>query len=359
LARALTRSTALVATAVLSITTIAFIPGTGSAEPSLSIQQVQQRVDALYNEAEAAAERAHTIAVQVTDARHTLQVVRADIKQQRRQYEKLRAVIADVAANMYASGGIDPSVQMMLSSSPGQFLQQAQSLDQVMRSQDADLRRAETAQLELQQSQEKADQELARLRSLRADAQKEKQAADEKLAEAQQLLSRLKAQQRQRLARLEAQRQAAAEAAARSQQRTTPTPSTSAPTTPAPTTSSSSSGRGATAAAFARAQLGKPYVFGAAGPSAFDCSGLTMAAWAQVGVALPHSASLQYADTARVDSGSLMPGDLVFFYSDIHHVGMYVGGGMFVHAANPTDGVVEEPLFTDYWQSVYMGAGRP
>jgi cell wall-associated NlpC family hydrolase len=84
-----------------------------------------------------------------------------------------------------------------------------------------------------------------------------------------------------------------------------------------------------------------------------------MAAWAQAGVSLSHSASVQYAETTRVDSGSLMPGDLVFFYSDIHHVGMYVGGGMFVHAANPTDGVVEEPLFTDYWNSVYMGAGRP
>jgi cell wall-associated NlpC family hydrolase len=62
--------------------------------------------------------------------------------------------------------------------------------------------------------------------------------------------------------------------------------------------------------------------------------------------------------TSRVDSGSLIPGDLVFFYSDIHHVGIYVGGGMFVHAANPTDGVTTDALFSSYWQSVYVGAGR-
>lgn len=99
-------------------------------------------------------------------------------------------------------------------------------------------------------------------------------------------------------------------------------------------------------------------MFGAAGPSAFDCSGLTMAAWATAGVSLPHASSAQYAMTARVDSSSLIPGDLVFFYSDLHHVGIYVGGGTFVHAANPGDGVVAEPLFSSYWQSVYMGAGR-
>ena len=173
-------------------------------------------------------------------------------------------------------------------------------------------------------------------------------AADAKLAEAQELLLRLEAVGRERLVRIE-QREAAANSTSRS---TSPTAST-------PNLPSSGSGRGATAAAYARAQVGKAYVFAAAGPNAFDCSGLTMVAWAQAGVGLPHASSQQYAMTARVDSGSLVPGDLVFFYSDLHHVGIYVGGGMFVHAANPGDGVVMDDLFSSYWQSVYMGAGRP
>lgn len=343
--RRLTRAGSLLATAVLSITAIALVPSTGTADPSLSIEEVQQRVDALYEEAEAATERAHTIALEVDDARARLERIRDDIARQERAFEKLHEVIADVAADMYASGGIDPSMQMMFSTEPHDFLLQAQSLDQVMRSQDADLRRAETAALALEQAKVRADQELARLRELEAKAQKEKDQADAKLSEAEELLSRLKREERERLAELQAQRADAAAATARNY---------SAPAI----TSTSGSGRGVTAANFARAQVGKPYVFGAAGPSAFDCSGLTMAAWGQVGVYLPHAASGQYAATSRVDSGSLVPGDLVFFYSDLHHVGIYVGGGMFVHAANPGDGVVMEGLFSSYWQSVYMGAGR-
>jgi cell wall-associated NlpC family hydrolase len=349
----LSRALAIVAAATLSITSLVLIPGTGSAEPDLTIDQVQARVDALYEQAEAATERAHVIDLQVQDAKQQLDTLRAPIKKQQREFDSQREVMADMAADMYATGGIDPSMQMMLSASPDDFLLQAQSLDQVMRSQDADLRRAETARLALDQSKIRADQELDRLRDLQAEAQKQKDAANEKLAEAKELLSRLKAEQRARMERIQEQRAQEAAASARS---AAPPTTSSAPTI---TTSSSGSGRGATAAAFAKAQLGKPYVFGAAGPSAFDCSGLTMAAWAQVGVSLPHAASVQKAVTTPVASGSLQPGDLVFFYSDIHHVGIYVGGGMFVHAANPGDGVVEDALFSSYWQSVYMGAGRP
>ncbi|MFL6071009.1 MAG: NlpC/P60 family protein [Actinomycetes bacterium] len=347
------RAIALVAAATLSITAIALVPGTGAAEPDLSIAQVQDRVDSLYHEAEIATEHANEIVVQVQDARHRLATLRDQIKKQEREFESLQQVLADMAADMYATGGIDPSMQMMLSSSPDDFLLQAQSLDQVMRSQDADLRRAETASLALKQSQIRADQELSRLRDLRAEAQKQKEAANAKLAEAQQLLSRLKAEQRARLERLQEQRAQDAAASARSQ------PSAPSSPTPSAPASTSGSGRGSTAAAYALAQLGKPYVFGAAGPSAFDCSGLTMAAWATAGVSLVHSASVQKSQTTPVDSSNLMPGDLVFFYSGISHVGMYVGGGMFVHAANPTDGVTEDQLFSSYWQSVYMGAGRP
>ncbi len=347
--RPVKRVLSLAIAAVLGVTTIALVPGTGVAEPNLSIEQVQQRVDALYEEAEIATERAHTINLDVQDAQQRLARLRVDIAKQEREFETLREVLAHAASDMYATGGIDPSMQMMLSSNPDDFLLQAQSLDQVLRSQDADLRRAETAQLALEQTKTRADQELVRLRDLQAQAQNERDKANANLAQAQEMLSRLKREERQRLADLQAQRAADAAATARS---------APAPSTPAPSVSSSGSGRGSTAAAYAAAQSGKPYVFGAAGPDAFDCSGLTMAAWLQVGVALPHAVSGQWAATSRVDSGSLIPGDLVFFYSDLHHVGMYIGNGMFVHAANPTDGVLVESLSSSYWQSVYMGAGR-
>ncbi len=91
-------------------------------------------------------------------------------------------------------------------------------------------------------------------------------------------------------------------------------------------------GAAGTAVAYAYAQIGKPYVYGTAGPASFDCSGLTKAAWAAAGVTLPHNAARQYSSMAHLTRANLAPGDLVFYYSDIHHVAIYIGNGMVIHA---------------------------
>lgn len=105
------------------------------------------------------------------------------------------------------------------------------------------------------------------------------------------------------------------------------------PLRPAPCPSGYPGGPAGIAVKFACAQIGKIYVWGAAGPDHYDCSGLTMAAWAKAGVSLPHNARQQHDVTRRVSRSELRPGDLVFYYSDLHHVGMYVGGGWVVHAS--------------------------
>jgi cell wall-associated NlpC family hydrolase len=92
------------------------------------------------------------------------------------------------------------------------------------------------------------------------------------------------------------------------------------------------SGRAEVAVQTALAQIGDPYVYGAAGPDAFDCSGLTMYAWSAAGVALSHSSSVQSTQGTPVSISALVPGDLVFYYSPVSHVGMYIGGGNIVHA---------------------------
>ena len=102
-------------------------------------------------------------------------------------------------------------------------------------------------------------------------------------------------------------------------------------------------------------QLGKPYSWGAAGPSSFDCSGLMMYCYAQVGVSLPHSSGAQYGSGQSVGRASLKPGDLVFFGSPIHHVGMYIGGGSMIHAPSSGDVVKISPAF----RGDYVGACRP
>lgn len=107
--------------------------------------------------------------------------------------------------------------------------------------------------------------------------------------------------------------------------------------------------------AYAKSQVGKAYVYGAAGPDAFDCSGLTMMAWSQSGVSLPHSSSAQYASGRHISESELQPGDLVFYYSPISHVGLYIGNGQIVNALNPGAGVRVSGLH----DMPYSGAVRP
>jgi cell wall-associated NlpC family hydrolase len=103
-------------------------------------------------------------------------------------------------------------------------------------------------------------------------------------------------------------------------------------------------GAAAAAVRFALAQVGKPYSWGSAGPYSYDCSGLTMASWAQAGVALPHSAAEQYDVTRHIPESALQPGDLVFFYSPIGHVTIYIGNGLMVSAPTYGEPVSVIPL---------------
>ena len=133
------------------------------------------------------------------------------------------------------------------------------------------------------------------------------------------------------------------------------------PTPPAPSGSSSGSASGAEAAiAFARDQIGKPYQWAADGPSTFDCSGLTMRAWQQAGVYLPHYSVAQYQQGEKVALGDLRRGDLVFFgsssdYHSIYHVGLYIGDGQMIEA--PYTG--ENVRVSSIWRSSLFGAARP
>ncbi len=142
---------------------------------------------------------------------------------------------------------------------------------------------------------------------------------------------------------------------------TTENTSTKKETTTQSTTSTTAqtSGKGATVVATAKNYIGSKYVYGATGPNSFDCSGFTQYVFKLHGVSLNRTAAAQYSNGVAVDRANLQPGDLVMFgKSGINHVGIYIGGGQIVHAANPSRGVTIDTITSGYYNNNYVGARR-
>lgn len=362
------RAAALVVATLLG--SFVLVPAPGSAEPEVSpgddrptISEVKSEIDQLNHEAEIASEEFNTVRVQMQDAQERLGTLKADVTSQRNRVEAIRSQIVGTALSDYQSNaGLSTSTSFLVADNPQAFVsglansavlqeQQADLLTQLTEQQQQLVVRDEQAQLEL----DAVADDKQRL----VDHQRE---IDAKSKQAEQLLAGLERKQRERLEAL----QAAAvhtdpgpstpdSPATPSVTDTAATPSvTDSPAVTTPdvtrdqprpsTTSSPGSDRAQTAVDTALAQVGDPYVYGAAGPSSFDCSGLTMYAWAAAGVSIPHASSMQTGVGTPVSVSSLSPGDLVFYYSPISHVGMYIGNGQLVHAPHPGSSVEVVPL---------------
>jgi peptidoglycan DL-endopeptidase CwlO len=307
--------------------TIGFIPSSpAQAEPD--IDDVQAKVDRLYHEAEQASERYNDAKLELAHLNEDLESLEADQSRQDDQVEDVRDDLQDAIIRQYQGQNLSAAGQMLLSEDSSDFLSQISTMSAVGNLQDRVFddfaNELEALDIRSDATQKRVDQVSALEKQL-AD---EKATIDDKLAEAESLLDRLKDEEREALLSRDTDR----------------VPSD----VPA-------SGRAAAAIEYAMSKVGGPYVYGAAGPTAFDCSGLTMMAWAQAGVSLPHSSSAQYSSGPHVAESDLQPGDLVFYYSPISHVGMYIGNGMIVHAANPSSGIRVSALHS----MPYVGAVRP
>jgi cell wall-associated NlpC family hydrolase len=305
-----------------------------AAEPN--IDTVKQRVDRLYAQAEKASERYNAAKDQLKASQVRLKALDADVSRQRRVVDDMRGEVAAMVVDQYQGEGLSTASQVVFSSDAESFLDNLNAISsynsqrgQVVREYGVQLK-----QLKLRKAA--ANDQVAALAKTREVLKDEKAKIDDRAAKAKALLSKLK--EKQRLELLRQQRAAAGQA----------TPATAAVVP-------SAGGRAGAAVRYAMAQVGDAYVWGATGPSAYDCSGLTMMAWAQAGVGLPHSSSAQQSSGRRVAESDLQPGDLVFYYSPVHHVGMYIGNGQIVHAANPSAGVTVAGLHS----MPYMGATRP
>ena len=320
-----TRVTVLTATAAAAVALSAQAANATPAKPS--VKDAKAKVDALYTQAEQATEKYDA----ANEKLHTLQKdassLQDQVARQQQHLNQLRDGLGTIAASQYRSGGIDPSLQLFLSSNPDSYLDQATTLDQLGSLQANALEQLQDAKRTLDQERAEATTKLAELQSTRTELSQRKAEAKTKLAQAQQVLNSLTQAQRAQMQRDDAL--AASRASSRVNLGDAPAASKYA------------------AAAFAAAQsrIGDPYVYGATGPSSFDCSGLTSWAYKQAGVSIPRTSQEQANAGTRIYSMSqLRQGDLVIFYGDYHHVGLYAGNGLVLHAPKPGASVRYESI---------------
>ncbi|POX46878.1 C40 family peptidase [Streptomyces sp. Ru72] len=302
---------------------VAFSANAANAAPSAkpSLDEVKSKVDKLYEDAEKATEQYNGAKEKQEQLQKEISTLQDKVARGQDELNKLRDGIGTMASAQYRTGSIDPSLQLFLSSNPDDYLDKASTLDQLSSQQVEALKKIQEKQRELAQERQEATDKLKDLAATRAELGKKKQEVQGKLAAAQKLLNSLTAQQRAAL-------QDDQNRASRASERTALSVSVGV-----------GSGRAGAAFSAAQTQVGKPYVYGATGPNAYDCSGLTSWAYAQAGVSIPRTSQEQANIGTRIYSvNDLKVGDLVFFFNDLHHVALYAGNGQVLHA--PRTGTV-------------------
>ncbi|MGW2405253.1 NlpC/P60 family protein [Streptomyces sp. NPDC001739] len=356
----------LTTAALASVTLLSQTADAAPRAPRPTIEDVKQKVDGLYRQAEVATQKYNAAKERADHQRETVDGLLDAAAKRAEKMNASRRELGTFASAQYRTGGMNPTAQLMLAKDPQQFFDRSHLMERLTgRQQQAVTDYQQQAAAAARQRAE-ASRSLDQLQNSQAALKESKRSVQQKLAEARQLLSRLTAQEKARLAELERRKEAAAKRRAeeearkqqeRERQRQQDGGSTGGQTggDTGGSTGGSQSTKAEKALAFARAQIGKPYVWGATGPSSYDCSGLTQAAWKAAGVDLPRTTWEQVKVGQRVATKDLQPGDLVFFFDDISHVGMYIGGGKMIHAPHPGANVREESI---YYMPIY-GSVRP
>ncbi|MER7154850.1 C40 family peptidase [Streptomyces lydicus] len=353
----------LTSAALASVTLLSQSADAAPRAPRPTIEEVKQKVDGLYRQAEVATQKYNAAKERADHQRTTVDGLLDAAAERAQKMNDTRRELGTFASAQYRTGGMNPTAQLMLAKDPQQFFDRSHLMERLTSRQQQAVSDYEEQAAAAARQRAEAGRSLERLQASQASLKASKQSVQQKLAEARQLLSRLTVQEKARLAELERQKEAAAkrkaeEEARRQQERQRQQDGGGTAGGDAGgggTTGGTQSTKAEKALAFARAQIGKPYVWGATGPSSYDCSGLTQAAWKAAGVDLPRTTWDQVKVGQRVATSNLQPGDLVFFFDDISHVGMYIGGGKMIHAPHPGADVREESI---YYMPIY-GSVRP
>ncbi|MCF3118225.1 C40 family peptidase [Streptomyces luteocolor] len=309
-----TRVTVLTATAAAAVALTS--QGAAQAAPKPSKDEVKSKVDALYEDAGRATDKYNGAKEKQEKLEKQIGDLQDKVARGQEELNDLRDGLGSMASAQYRSGGIDPSLQLFLSSDPDDYLDKASALDQLSGKQVEALKKIQEKQRDLAQQRKEAAGKLDDLADTRKELGRKKKEVQGKLGEAQKLLNTLTAKEKADLA---AKEQRASRAAGDRVDLGKEAPA---------------SNRGAAALSAAATQLGKPYVSGGSGPNSYDCSGLTQWAYAHANVSITRTTYTQQNDGTKIGRSQLKPGDLVFF-NNLAHVGLYAGNGQVLHAPKP------------------------
>ncbi|MGW0961077.1 NlpC/P60 family protein [Streptomyces gelaticus] len=371
-ARTTAPAVGLTTAALASVTLLSTQSAMAAPDPKPSVEDVQKKVDDLYRQAGTATQQYNRAKEASAAQRARVDALLDDVAKRADKLNEARRTLGAYAAAQYRSGSITPNATFFLADDPQSYFDQSQLMDRMTSRQQQAITDFRTQQAKASKKRAEAVRSLETLTTTQNTLRTSKQDVQTKLGEARTLLSKLTAEEKARLAEIErkkeaearrkaeelAKQQAAAKAEAERKAEEAAKESGGGSGTGTGTGSGSDSSATTKAEkvlAFARAQIGKPYVWGATGPASYDCSGLTQAAWKSAGVDIPRTTWDQVKTGTRVATADLRPGDLVFFYDDISHVGIYKGDGMMIHAPKPGANVREESI---YYMPIY-GSVRP
>lgn len=320
--------------AVAAVTAAFLLPLSAQAAPEPSLDEVQRKLDTLYVSAENSTEEFNGINEQLQAYQQQLKQVNERIAAKQSELTRMRSALGAIAAAQYRHGGMDPTMRLMLTKDPEKFLRQAANLDQLTQQQLTQVRSLRAAQQTLDGDKRLADRQISAIEKLRKELAARDATIRAKLNEAQKIRNGLSRKLRDKLDR-------------------------GGDNADFDKILDGVDGDVSDAISFARNQIGKRYVRGATGPSAYDCSGLTMRSWQAGGVKLPRTAHSQYLSARRVPSSQAKPGDLVFFgYGGrMSHVGLYIGGNKMIHAPNPSKRVEVANIYR--MRPPFKSFGRP
>ena len=315
-------------------------PGVAQAAPS--VESVQQEVNRLRTLAAEKFEDANEATIRIKALERETGALESREAVLRKELDAASATLSRIAISQYTAGGFGQGFDLLFSSDPAKYLSDAGVMDLLARNYSTQLREYATTKQKVEASQLVVADRTAQLRAEREKLNKQVANAKADLAKAEKLLQGLKKEDRERLAREEAARENKIFDASKKYA----------------ASYVGDNSRGSKALKYALMQVGDVYVWAAAGPTRWDCSGLTMRAFQQAGVSLPHSSRIQIKYGKSVSSRSLKPGDLVFFGKPISHVGMYMGGGKMVHAPRPGKRVEVTSFTMSFGRKPFVGARR-